>query len=110
MRSDWVTLWALGLMTAGAAGCSNGHSETLAPDSTLPVAPSIIIDKPKGSSPTPTPLRGVVPKGLRGIARLAQAPQERAVAARMRVISPISTGFTVWPSNPASLERCLSRS
>ena len=113
MTRYWAILRTLGLLGAGSTGCLDFHSEALAPDS-LPVAPAIIVEGPGRPSrlPAPVPLQGVVPRGLRSPGRLAGIPnQDRpGVAARMRDSSLNSTGFTVWPSNPASLDRCRSLS
>ena len=111
MTRYWALLRTLGVLGAGSTGCLDFHSETLAPDS-LPVAPAIIVEGPGRASriPSPVPLQGVIPRGLRSPGKLAtDNGQERVgVAARIRVSSVSSTGFTVWPSNPASLDRCRS--
>ena len=111
MTRYWAILRTLGLLGAGT-GCLDVRSEAVAPDS-LPVAPAIIVEGPGRPSrlPAPVPLQGVVPRGLRSRGRLAADGQDRAGgAARILVSSLSSTGFTVWPSKPASLDRCRSRS
>ena len=111
MTRYWAILRALGVLGAGSTGCLDFHSEALAPD-TLPVAPAIIVEGPGRPSrlPAPVPLQGVIPRGLRSPGRLAGNDRQDRVggAARIRLSSLSSTGFTVWPSKPASLDRCRS--